>query len=333
MSRLKVGLNGFGRIGRSFARIALQRNTFDLVIINTRSSNPETIVNLLQNDYVYGKFQKKVSSSQNSILVDGKEIRINQSDSLENIPWNEAGVDVVVDATGAFDTTTDLKKHIKGSVKKVILTAISKDEEMAHIVFGVNDNGFDFKNTEIISNCSCTTNSVAVLYKVLLDSFGIKSSFFTTVHAYTQSQVSLADLSKLKSTELKIIPATTGASKGVIRVIPELLGKIQGIALRVPVPTVSFSDITAILDKSTSKEEINKIFNEKSEKEMKGILDYKDSYVVSSDFIGSPYSCVFDSNYTEAEEGNLIKITGWYDNEWGYSSRLADLVERLSQVF
>ena len=331
MSRIKVGLNGFGRIGKTFARIVLQRGSFDLVVINTRSSNPEKISNLLKNDYVYGDFQKEIMVGQNHITLDQKQINIVQSDSIENIPWDKYGVNVVVDATGAFLTETDLKKHIKGDVKKVILTAISKNEDMAHVVLGVNDNNFDFKNTEIISNCSCTTNSVAVLYKVLLDNFGIKSSFFTTAHAYTQSQISLEDLSKLKSAQLEIIPATTGASKGVFRVIPELAGKIKGIALRVPVPTVSFSDINVVLEKPTSKEEINTLFEKIAKNEMKGILGYENSFRVSSDLIGSPFSCVFDANYTEILDGNFAKVTGWYDNEWGYSSRLVDLVARLSE--
>ncbi len=333
MSKLKVGLNGFGRIGRSFARIALQRNTFDIVLINTRSSSSETIANLLQNNYVYGKFEKNITARENSILIDGKEILINQTESLEDIPWDQVETDIVVDATGAFLTKADLEKHIKGNVKNVILTTVSKDDEMPHVVLGVNDENFDFKNAEIISNCSCTTNSAAILYKILNDKYEITSSFFTTVHAYTQSQISLEDLTKIKSKDLSIIPTTTGASKGVTKVIPELSGKIQGMSLRVPVPTVSFTDISAILEKPTSKETLNKLFKEKSENELKGVLDYKDSYVQSSDLIGSTYSCVFDANYTDVIDGNHIKVTGWYDNEWGYSSRLVDLVERLSQLF
>ncbi len=333
MSRLKVGLNGFGRIGRSFARIALQRNTFDIVLINTRSSSSGTIANLLQNDYVYGNFQMKVNSTQNSILVGEKEIRISQSDSLENIPWDEVGTDVVIDATGAFLTKKDLEKHLKGSVKKVILTTVSKDDEISHIVLGVNDDKFDFQNSKIISNCSCTTNSAAILYKILNGKYEITSSFFTTVHAYTQSQISLEDLTKLKSKDLSIIPTTTGASKGVVKVIPELIGKISGMSLRVPVPTVSFTDISAIIKEKTSKEEINNLFEEKSVGELKDVLGYKDTFITSADLIGSTKSTVFDANYTEVINGNFVKVTGWYDNEWGYSSRLADLVERLSQLF
>jgi glyceraldehyde 3-phosphate dehydrogenase len=328
MSKIKIGLNGFGRIGLTFTRIALQKNLFDIALINTRSSNSEKIASTLRSDYIYGDFSKEITTSQNSILIEDKKIFINQSETIENIPWDEYGVNIVIDATGVFLTEIELKKHIKGNVKKVILTAISKDEQTAHIVLGVNDNDFNFEKAEIISNCSCTTNSVAVLYKILSDNFGIKSSFFTTVHAYTKSQISLKDLSKLKATQLDIIPSTTGASKGVFRVIPELSNKIQGMALRVPVPTVSFSDITAVLEKSSTKEEINSLFEKYSQNEMRGILGFENAFKVSSDLIKSPFSCIFDANYTEVIGGNFIKITGWYDNEWGYSSRLVDLVKR-----
>ncbi|MFH1827551.1 MAG: type I glyceraldehyde-3-phosphate dehydrogenase [bacterium] len=331
MSKIKIGLNGFGRIGLTFTRIVLQKDLFDIALINTRSSSPEKIASMLKNDYVYGDFLKEITTSQNSILIEDKEIQINQSETIENIPWDKYGVNIVVDATGVFLTEDGLKKHIKGNVKKVILTAISKDEKTVHVVLGVNDNDFGFEKSEIISNCSCTTNSVALLYKVLLDNFGIKSSFFTTVHAYTKSQISLKDLSKLKAAELDIIPAATGASKGVYRVMPELSNKIQGMALRVPVPTVSFSDITAILEKPSSKEEINSLFEKYSQNKMKGVLGFENTFKVSSDLIGSPFSCIFDANYTEVIDGNFIKITGWYDNEWGYSSRLVDLIERLSK--
>ncbi|MEX1052437.1 MAG: glyceraldehyde 3-phosphate dehydrogenase NAD-binding domain-containing protein [Patescibacteria group bacterium] len=331
MSRLKVGLNGFGRIGSSFTRIALERDSFDISLINTRSSSSNDIANLLQNDYVYGKFTREVKASENALMVSDKEIGISKSSDIENIPWKEYGVNIVIDATGAYLTEEELRKHLSGDIKKVILTAISKTENIPHVVFGVNDKDFDFKNSDIISNCSCTTNSVAILYKVLNDNFGIKSSFFTTAHAYTRSQISLEDLSSLKATQLNIIPATTGASKGVFRVLPELDGKIQGMALRVPVPTVSFSDITATLDKPASKDELNNIFKEQSLNEMSGILGYEEEFKTSSDLIGSTYSSVFDSNYTETFDNNFVKITAWYDNEWGYSSRIADLVERISQ--
>ncbi len=331
--RLKIGINGFGRIGSSFARIALQKDLFDIVLINTRSSTPEKILSLLQDDYVYGKFDKNITFKDQSLVIENKEIAINKTENLEEIPWDKYGVDVVIDATGVFLTEQELEKHLKNSVKKVILTTVSKDDKMPHIVLGVNDDKFDFKSSKIISNCSCTTNCAAIMYKVLFETYGIKTSFFTTVHAYTQSQISLENMSKLKATDLSIIPSTTGASKGIVRVIPELSNKIQGLSLRVPTPTVSFTDITAVLERPTTKEELNKLFKDKSEDELKGILGYKDSFLQSSDLIGSTFSCVLDSNYTDVIDGNFVKLTGWYDNEWGYSSRLVDLVERLSKLF
>lgn len=331
--RLKIGINGFGRIGSSFARIALQKDLFDIVLINTRSSSSEKISSALQDDYIYGKFDKNIAVKDQLLVIENKEIAINQTEKLEEIPWDKYGVDVVIDATGVFLTKPELEKHLKSSVKKVILTTVSKDDEIPHIVLGVNEDKFDFKNSKIISNCSCTTNCAAVMYKVLNNAYGIKTSFFTTIHAYTKSQISLEDLSKLKSRDLSTIPSTTGASKGIVKVIPELSGKIQGLSLRVPTPTVSFTDITAVLEKPTTQEELNNLFKEKAASDLKGILDYKDSFIQSSDLIGSTFSCVFDSNYTDVIDGNFVKLTGWYDNEWGYSSRLVDLVERLSKLF
>lgn len=330
MTRLKVGINGFGRIGSTFARIALQKDLFDIVLINTRSASPEKILSLLKDDYVYGKFDKNITIKDQSLVIENKEVAINQTDNLEEIPWDKFETDIVIDATGVYLTKSELEKHLKRGAKKVILTTVSNDNLIPHIVLGVNDNTFDFKNSKIISNCSCTTNCAAVMYKVLNDSYGIKTSFFTTIHAYTKSQISLEDLSKLKATDLSTIPSTTGASKGIINVIPDLENKIQGISLRVPTPTVSFTDITAVLERPTTKEELNKLYKAQSENELKGILDYKDTFIKSSDLIGSTFSCVFDSNYTDVIDGNFVKLTGWYDNEWGYSSRLVDLIDRLS---
>jgi len=335
MSRLKVGLNGFGRIGRSFARIAFERDDFDIVLINTRSTEPEMLSYLLSHDSIYGRFGKKVGFSDNKITVDSKDIRVNTSDTIDGIPWEEEGVDIVVDATGAFKNSDELKKHLSGTVKKVILTTVSKNDDMEHVVLGVNEKKIDFKNQAIISNCSCTTNSVAILYKILDEEFGVKSGFFTSSHSYTQSQSlhdnSAKDFSKARAATLNIIPSTTGASVGVIRTIPNLKDKIKGLSLRVPIAAVSFSDVTAILNKPTTKDEINKIFKERAENDLAKILGYSDSYLVSSDLIGTEFSTIFDSNYTDVIDENYIKITAWYDNEWGYSSRLADLVMLLGQ--
>lgn len=333
MKRLKIGLNGFGRIGRIFTRIALKKNTFDIVSINTRKPQNEMLAYLLQYDTVYRKFEMKVTAEGDGISVDGKKIPTTQEADPGTIPWDKFGVDVVVDATGAFENNVDLTKHIRGSVKKVVLTAPSKLDDMPHIVLGVNSGNFDFK-APVISNCSCTTNSASPLFKVLDDNFKVVSGFLTTSHAYTSTQELLDDPSKSKersrAAALNIVPSTTGAAKAVVRTLPQLKGKIDGMAIRVPVPTVSFSDISAVVDKATSVDEVNAAFKSASTNDMKGILAYETEVLVSSDYIGSPYSCIFDANYTKVINGNFVKVFGWYDNEWGYSVRLVELVEMLA---
>lgn len=337
MKRLKVGLNGFGRIGRAFTRIALQRDLFDISLINTRKSENKMMAYLLQYDSVYRKYGKKVQVEPDGFSVDGKKIPTSLSSDPTQIPWETYGVDVVVDATGAFETKSDLAKHIKGSVQKVILTSPSKDDETPHVVLGVNHQTFDFKGNTVVSNCSCTTNSAAPLFKVLDDNFKVVSGFLTTSHAYTQTQPLLDDIGKSpdrsRAAGLNIVPTTTGAAKAIVKTLPHLQGKIDGMAVRVPVPTVSFSDISAVVEKPTSIQEINQKFKEASEQSMKGILAYEEQVLVSSDFIGSPYSCIFDANYTKVINGTLVKVFGWYDNEWGYSNRLVDLVETLAATY
>lgn len=337
MKRLKVGLNGFGRIGRAFTRIALQRDLFDISLINTRKSENKMMAYLLQYDSLYRKYGKKVQVEPDGFSVDGKKIPTSLSSDPTQIPWETYGVDVVVDATGAFETKSDLAKHIKGSVQKVILTSPSKDDETPHVVLGVNHQTFDFKGNTVVSNCSCTTNSAAPLFKVLDDNFKIVSGFLTTSHAYTQTQPLLDDIGKSpdrsRAAGLNIVPTTTGAAKAIVKTLPHLQGKIDGMAVRVPVPTVSFSDVSAVVEKPTSIQEINQKFKEASEQSMKGILAYEEQVLVSSDFIGSPYSCIFDANYTKVINGTLVKVFGWYDNEWGYSNRLVDLVETLAATY
>jgi len=334
MKRLKVGLNGFGRIGRAFTRIALMRDVFDLVAINTRKTPNSMMAYLLQHDSVYRTFEKKIKEEADGISIDGKKILTLLNDKPENIPWDKYGIDVVVDATGAFPRKTDLEKHLKGTVKKVILSAPSKDEETPHLVLGVNDDTFDFNKNNIISMASCTTNCAAPMFKVINDNFKVQTGFLTTVHAATISQSLLDDANKKEDRSraafINIVPSTTGAAKAVARVITNLKNKVDGMSLRVPVATGSITDISAVVEKSTSVDEINRLFKEAAEKSMKKILAYEDEVLVSSDYIGSPYSCIFDANYTKVINGNLIKIFGWYDNEWGYSTRLVDLVEKLT---
>jgi len=276
----------------------------------------------------------EVKEESDGIMVNGKKILTLLNDKPENIPWDKYGVDVVVDATGAFNKKPGLEKHLKGSVKKVVLTAPAKDEETQFVVLGVNDKTFDFKKETVISNASCTTNCSAPMFKVINDNFKVLSGFLTTTHAMTISQKLLDDAGKneggSRAAFINIIPSTTGAAEAVARVIPELKGKVDGMSLRVPVATGSITDISIVVEKPTTVEEVNKKFKEASETSMKGILGYEDRVLVSSDFIGSSFSCIFDANYTKVVNDNLVKIFGWYDNEWGYSTRLVDLVEKLT---
>ena len=333
MKRLKVGLNGFGRIGRAFTRISALRNSFEIAAINTRKTPPAMLAYLLKYDSVYRTFGKNVTAGADSIMIDGVQIPTTQIPDPQQIPWEKFGVDVVIDATGAFTKMDELKKHLRGSVKKVILTSPSKDDETPHVVLGVNDSTFDFKSCDVVSNCSCTTNCASPMFKVLDDNFKIISGFLTTVHAYTATQELLDNPGKneerSRSAPLNIVPSTTGAAKAVVKTLPNLKGKIDGMAMRVPVPTGSFSDIGVVVEKSTTAEEVNSVFKKASET-MRGILGYETVKLVSSDYIGSPFSVVFDANYTKVINGNFIKVFGWYDNEWGYSTRLVDLVERLA---
>jgi glyceraldehyde 3-phosphate dehydrogenase len=335
MKRLKVGLNGFGRIGRTFARIALKRHSFDIVTINTRKTGSGMLAYLLQYDSIYRQFEREVKNDQEGLIVDGKKIYASQFPEPENIPWEKYQVDVVVDATGSFTKKADLQKHLKGTVKKVILTAPAKDEETPHVVLGVNDDQIDWKNETVISMASCTTNCASPMFKVLDDGFKIVSGFLTTAHAYTATQNLLdgdgKSVDRSRAAPQNIVPSTTGAAKAVVKTLPHLLGKIDGMAIRVPVPTVSFSDISAVVEKQTTIEEVNKKFEEASTTSMKGILSYETNVLVSSDYIGSPYSCIFDANYTKVINGNFVKVFGWYDNEWGYSERLVDLIDKIAQ--
>lgn len=330
MSKIKVGINGFGRIGRAVTRIAETNDNIEIVHINTRKTPNETLSYLLKYDSVYRTFDKSVKAQNDGIEIDGRKIKTSLADDPANIPWAESDVQIVIDATGAFLKKNQLQGHLKNSVKKVILSAPAKDDEIFHIVLGVNE--ID-QSQSIISNASCTTNCAAPMLKILHDNFKIVRGYLTTTHAYTISQSLLDDAAKKpdrgRAAALNIIPSTTGAAKAVGKVVPELKGKMNGISLRVPVPTGSFVDIVAIVENATTKDEINSIFKMQSLDQMKGILGYTDDVIVSSDIIGSPYSAIFDSNYTDVIEGTFVKIYGWYDNEWGYSCRLVDLASKL----
>lgn len=333
MKRLKVGLNGFGRIGRAFTRIAINKNSFDLVAINTRKTSNKMLGYLLKHDSIYRNFEKKVDVGEDGLTVDGHMVNTSQSPEPSTIPWEKWGVDVVVDATGAFKTGQELSAHIRGSVKRVIVTSPTKDET-PHVVLGVNDDKINWPDVAVISNASCTTNCAAPMFKVLDDNFKIISGSLTTAHAYTLTQSLLDDgahdIERSRAAGINIVPSTTGAATAIVKTLPLLHGKIDGMAIRVPVPTVSFSDITALVDKATTVDEVNAKFKSAADTNLKGIMAYEPEILVSSDFIGNPYSCIFDANYTKVINGNFVKVYGWYDNEWGYSSRLVELVEKIA---
>ena len=334
MKKLRVGINGFGRIGRAVTRIALSTGAFEVAVINTRKTPNTLMAYLLKHDSVYRAFDKTVVATERGIEVSGTLIPTTLADKPADIPWGTYNVDVVIDATGAFTKGPDLALHIKDSVKKVILTAPAKDDTPT-VVLGVNDEHFDFAGSPVISNGSCTTNCAAPMFRVLHEAFGVEMGYLTTAHAYTLTQSLLDDANKepdrSRAAALNISPSTTGAAKAVVKVIPELKGKLDGMALRVPVPTGSFTDISAVVSRDVTKEEVNDAFKKASEGAMGAYLGYSTEVLVSSDYIGNPFSCTFDANYTKVVGGRLVKAFGWYDNEWGYSCRIVDLVKKLEQ--
>lgn len=333
MKRLRVGLNGFGRIGRALTRIALDEDLFDIAVINTRKTQAEMMAYLLRYDSVYRIFAHEVRAENGMLKVNTHSIPTVQNATIDTIPWDEHEVDIVVDATGAYMTHEDLHKHLKGAVKKVLLTAPSKDDVIPHVVLGVNDREFDFANHAIISNCSCTTNCAAPLLKVLNDSFRIVKGELTTIHAMTLTQSLLDDTGKsfdrARAASQNIIPTTSGASKAVVKTIPSLKGKIEVMSVRVPVPTVSMCDATVVVERSTDVDAVLSAFKIAADTQMSGILQYQTETLVSSDYIGNTHSCIIDANYTKVIDGNMIKVVSWYDNEWGYACRIADLVQRV----
>ncbi len=326
--KVKVGINGFGRIGRLVFRVLMKRDDFEVVHIND-ITDAKTLAHLLKYDSTHGKYKGTVKVDGNNIVVDGKTIAISAERDPANLPWGKLGVDFVVESTGVFTKRDDCMKHITAGAKKVLLTVPAKDEIDATIVMGVNNEELT-KDAKIISNASCTTNCLAPMVKVLNDAFGLDKGMMTTCHAYTNDQRILdlphKDLRRARSAAINIIPTTTGAAKAVGKVIPSLKGRLDGMALRVPVPDASVTDFVAVLKKSTTVEEINAAMKKAANGPMKGILYYCEDPIVSSDIIGDNSSCVFDSLATMVIDGNVAKVIGWYDNEWGYSNRVVDLM-------
>lgn len=333
---IKVGLNGFGRIGRAVLRLAQTEfgDDIEIVALNARA-NTETLVHLFKYDSCYGKFNGEASVVEENVMeVNGKEIKIFRCNDPEDIPWGELGVDIVVESTGIFKDREKASKHLKAGAKKVIITAPGKNEDVT-IVMGVNEEDYDPANHHIISNASCTTNCLAPFAKVLDDKFGIEKGLMTTVHAYTNDQRILdkthKDLRRARAAGESIIPTTTGAAKAVSKVLPQLEGKLNGFALRVPTPTVSLVDLVCELKKPATVEEINAAFKEASEGSMKGILGYSEEPLVSVDYKGDERSSIVDGLSTLSMGDKMFKILSWYDNEWGYSARTVDLVKYVAK--
>jgi glyceraldehyde 3-phosphate dehydrogenase len=325
----KIGINGFGRVGRlTFKAIAQHYgDKLDVVVVNDLTDS-NTNAHLLKYDSNYGIFPGTVEATQEGFTVNGKKTKVFAEKDPAKIPWKDFGIDVVIESTGLFTDASKAKAHFQGGAKKVLISAPAKDEDIT-IVLGVNENKYDAKKHNIISNASCTTNCIAPVIKVLHENFGIAKGLLTTVHAYTNDQRILdtvhKDLRRARTAGTNIIPTTTGAAKAVALVLPEMKGKLHGISLRVPTPTVSICDLVADLNKNVTAEQINDAFKSAAGGKLKGILEYCDQPLVSMDFKGNPASSIFDALSTMVIEGNMIKVLSWYDNEWGYSCRLADL--------
>lgn len=324
---IRVGINGFGRIGRNYFRALLEQGAdIEIVAVNDLGDTATT-AHLLKYDTILGRLRAEVSHTADTITVDDHTIKVLSERNPADIPWGELGVDIVIESTGIFTKKADAEKHLAGGAKKVLISAPAKNEDIT-IVMGVNQDKYDAANHHVISNASCTTNCVAPMAKVLDENFGIVKGLMTTVHAYTNDQRILdfphSDLRRARAAAENIIPTTTGAAKATALVLPQLKGKLDGIAMRVPVPTGSVTDLVITLERDVTKDEINAAFQKAAEGELKGIVEYTADPIVSSDIVNEPASCTFDSSLTMAE-GNQVKVIGWYDNEWGYSNRLVDL--------
>ncbi len=331
MSKIRVGINGFGRIGRMFLRAAAGERDIEIVAVND-VTDAATLAHLLKYDSVHRQFPGSVEAAADSLTVNGKKIKVLSVKDPEQLPWKDLKVDVVVESTGIFTDKDSASKHITAGAKKVIITAPAKGPDIT-IVRGVNDKSYDAKKHNICSNASCTTNSLVPVVKVLQDKFGVRHGLMTTVHAYTNDQRILdlphKDLRRARAAALSIIPTTTGAAKSVGDVMPELKGKLDGMALRVPVPDGSITDFVCVVERPTTVEEVNKAFKEAAMGYMKGIIQYTEEPIVSVDIIGNPHSSIFDAALTKVVDGVLVKVCAWYDNEWGFSKRLVDVVKMM----
>ena len=329
---VKVGINGFGRIGRNFYRAAYKDPSLQIVAVND-ITDAKTLAHLLKYDSVHGRFEASVEAKENAIVVNGKEVQVLACKDAADLPWGKLGVEIVIECTGRYTDRDGAGKHIAAGAKRVIISAPAKGED-ATFVMGVNEKTFDPAKHFILSNASCTTNCLAPVAKVLLDTFGIERGLMTTIHSYTNDQKILdlphKDLRRARAAGVSMIPTTTGAAKAVSLVIPELKGRLDGMAIRVPTPNVSVVDLTVELSKSATAEEINAAMKKASEGPMKGYLEYVDEPLVSIDFNHDPASSSFDALSTKVIGGKMVKVLSWYDNEWGYSCRLVDLAKYVS---
>ena len=325
---IKVGINGFGRIGRNAFRAAMANPALEIVAVNDLT-DAETLAHLLKYDSIHGILGAEVKTEKDSIIVNGKAIKVLAERDPAALPWGALGIDVVVESTGRFTDADKAAAHIKAGAKKVIISAPAKGEDIT-IVMGVNENKYDAAKHHIISNASCTTNCLAPMAKVIHENFGIKHGMMTTVHSYTNDQMILdlphKDLRRARAAAMSIIPTTTGAAKAVALVLPELKGKLNGFALRVPTPNVSLTDLVSEMEKPVTVEEVNAALKAAAAGPLKGILAYSDEPLVSKDYNGNPHSCIIDADSTMVVDGTQLKVIGWYDNEWGYSNRVIDLI-------
>jgi glyceraldehyde 3-phosphate dehydrogenase len=327
---IRVAINGFGRIGRMVFKAGHKSEDIEFVAVNDLTDT-KTLAHLLKYDSVHGRFPGDIKHTDNSLNVNGKEIKVFAERDPANLPWKDLNIDIVLECTGFFRTYEDAHKHIDAGARKVLLSAPGKGDKIRAIVRGVNCDGVGKSEDLIISNASCTTNCLAPVAKVLHEKFGLKRGVMTTVHGYTGDQKLLdaphKDLRRARAAAYNIIPTTTGAAKTVGKVIPELEGKLDGIAIRVPVPDGSCVDLVAELDKNVTSEEINQAMKEAASEHLKGILEYTEDPIVSQDIVGNPHSSIFDAQMTSVMDGNFIKVVAWYDNEWGYSVRMVELLK------
>jgi glyceraldehyde 3-phosphate dehydrogenase len=332
---VKVGINGFGRIGRNIYRAAMGDPAIEIVAVND-ITDAKTLGHLLKYDSILGNLKNKITHTDDSISVDGKSVKVFKTKDPAEIDWSSVGASVVVESTGIFTKGADARKHIRGSVKKVLISAPATDPD-ATIVLGVNDKTYDPAKHNVVSNASCTTNCLAPVAKVLQDTFGIVAGSMTTIHSYTNDQKLLdlphKDLRRARAAALSMIPTSTGAAKAIGQVIPELKGKLDGYAMRVPTPNVSVVDLTVFTEKPATAEGVNAAMKAAAQGPMKGILEYTDEELVSIDFRGNPHSSILDSEYTRVVGSNCVKILAWYDNEWGYSCRCVDMIKLFASKF